>query len=170
MITPIVSPVEITNSHEADRALASLAQCQAEIYLINATLGEAVGRAKALAAQEAAPVQANVTILTNALSMYAEANRGNIMSGNRKSLRLTCGVIGFKAKAVLAAEDWPAVTEALIEAGLPHLVAVRAPEADRAALSKLPDEELAAFGVTRLVTETFYATPAPARVEGGIAA
>lgn len=168
MITPLLTPLEITSAEEADRVLASLVECRAELDLINATLGEAVGRAKDLAAQEAAPVLANVTILEKALEGYARENRAAICNGRRKSLKLTCGSFGYKSRVYLDSEDWAEVAAALAEAGRRALLIIREPEPDHKALAKLDDRELAELGIRRRTVETFYVAPASARVaEGG---
>lgn len=165
MIVPITSPIEIKTRQEADRALASLAECKAEIQLIDASLADSVARAKNIAAQEAAPIQANVIILENALAAFAMNNRDQIVTGKRKSLKLTCGVIGYKSKTDLKANDWGEVAAALAESEQAAYLIFKDPEADKKALAKLEDDELAAWGITRETVETFYAAPAGAKVE-----
>lgn len=164
MIVPITPPLEIKTAREADRALASLVACEAEIKLIDATLAEAVGRATLLAEQEAAPAQANITILKKALEAFAASNRALIVNGRRKSLKLTCGSIGYRTKTDLVADDWAEVAEALIGADQPALLVCADPVADKKALAKLTDDELALWGVRRVAVETFYAAPMVAKV------
>lgn len=166
-ITPFSPPVVVDNKHDADRALASLAECKAELQLIDASLADAVARAKNIAAQEAAPILAKITILEKALETFAADNRGLIVTGKRKSLKLTCGSIGYKSKTDLRAKDWGEVTTALLDDGQVNFLLFKEPEADKKALAKLDDDELAGWGITREVTETFYAAPVVARVEDG---
>ncbi|UQZ89554.1 hypothetical protein C4J81_15465 [Deltaproteobacteria bacterium Smac51] len=166
MITPIITPPEIRTAHEANRALATLAEHKAELDLINGALTDAVSRAKRVAEMESALIISNVTMLEKALEEYAEANRDTIVNGKRKSLKLTCGRIGYKSQSDLVADDWDTVAEALAESEQAAYLIFKNPVADKKALAKLDDVDLAAWGIRREVTETFYAAPDVARVAG----
>lgn len=149
---------------QADDAVRRIAAAQRRLSEIQATLDAEVARAKLAAEQQAGPLAAEITSLTEGLAMWAAANRDTLTDGGRtKTVQLPSGEIGWRIRppSVALSNVKDLVAELLVRGETRFLRTKH--EVDKEALLAQPDAARGLPGVTiRTGIEDFVVTPAGA--------
>jgi phage host-nuclease inhibitor protein Gam len=146
---------------EADRLLGDLGALQRELDHIDADLTATCAAAKLAASKAAAPIADEIRRRFSALGIWAEEHRSRLLEGDRKSVALGQGVIGWRwgmPTVRIARGQEEAVIEELARRALGHLIRTRQ-EVDREAVLRAPELVADLTGIVVEQIETFFAKP-----------
>jgi len=148
----------IRSKEEAEAILADKGRAQARLDALRGRAKEETQGITDRYAQETAPLEAEIIECDQALEAWAKDNLGE-----RKSLKLKTGTVGFRftpAKVVLTVKKLETAVKRILGAGdLDHLVKVER-KPDLKAMAGLPDQVLKGLGFKRQPGEArFFAKP-----------
>ena len=153
---------------ECDEALRMIGEHQRDIAALESVMNEQIANAKTIAADRAAPLQAQVAELELALRDYAQTHRDD-MDG-RKSKLLTFGSVGFRRSTRIslpsAKEKVAAIVARLRAKDMADCVVQPEPRVDKDALKKYGAEQIAEVGATLIVEDVFGYDVDAAKLEG----
>ena len=156
----MASPVPQTIA-EADALLGEIGALQRDIDLAMAACSETVAKAQAAAAEECAPREMKIDAKFKALTAWAAANREALLTGNRRSVKLSQGIIGWRLgnPTVTVKRDKEAgVVAALEEMGLTEFLRI-ATTLDKEAILKNPAGIDGIENIAVDQVESFFAKP-----------
>lgn len=152
---------------DADRLLGEIGALQRRIETIDIELTDAVALAKAEASRKAKPLADELKAKLGVLATWAEASRGELLDGKRRSAAMSQGTIGWRmgmptVKVSRGQEE--ALIATFQRLGLSSLLRERV-ELDKEAILKAPDriEGIAGIGIEQV--ESFWAKPLDVRTE-----
>jgi phage host-nuclease inhibitor protein Gam len=158
------NPLAVTSLDDADGVLLDLANVEREIAEIEIILNKDIEAARQFADDLARPLREKRASLEAALTTYATAGKDSLFK-KAKSIKLTHGVIGFRASdelKTLAKVTWKEVlgrvkgmAAKLKALDLPACVRVKE-EPDKDALRQLPESLREEAGVRIVGKDTFY--------------
>jgi phage host-nuclease inhibitor protein Gam len=149
--------IQILTTNDADAVLAELAQLGRDIDEIEGKLNADIDTLKRKAAAEAAPLQARMGLLENALAVFGLAKKAELFSTVR-SVALNHGTIGFRRSTAIKPQSkwtWEMVLGKLKELGMRDGIRPKE-EVNRDALAEWPDKRLNMVGCRRDEKDTFY--------------
>lgn len=150
-------PLTITSLEEADAVLAKIAARRRFLAVIENNMNEKIDDIKAEAAVLARPHKTDIAELEAALVHYASVNKPEVF-GQRKSLELPFGVIGFRASTklkLIAKHTWERVLQALADNGLVDCIRIKG-EVDKEAMKGLSPEHLKELGCKLVQEDAFF--------------
>ena len=156
-VKPVLQAPAITNTEQADQALAEIAAARREITRMELVFKEETANLKAQLAEDCEPYRQKVASLEQGLLLFATSERETLFA-KRKSLPLTFGTIGFRAASALAtlkkSITWGAVLEKVKELGL-EAIRVKE-ELDKEALKAMSPEKIASVGCKIVQSDDFF--------------
>ena len=156
-VKPVLQAPAITNTEQADQALAEIAAAKREITRMELVFKEETANLKAQLAEDCEPYRQKVASLEQGLLLFATSERETLFA-KRKSLPLTFGTIGFRAASALAtlkkSITWGAVLEKVKELGL-EAIRVKE-ELDKEALKAMSPEKIASVGCKIVQSDDFF--------------
>ena len=158
-------PADITS---AAASLARIGAIQRDLTVAEAALAETVARAKEAAEAAAAPLKAELEMLTRGLQIWAEARREELTQGGRtKTVALSTGEISWRARPPsVRLRDQAAVIETLQRLQLSRFLREKI-EVDREAMLREPALAATVPGVViGSAGEEFVVAPATADLGG----
>lgn len=156
------------DSASAAASLARIGAIQRDLTLADAALAETVAKAKEAAEKAAAPLKAEVELLTRGLQIWAEAHREELTQGGRiKTVTLSTGEIAWRSRPPsVRLRDAAAVIETLQRLQMSRFLREKI-EVDREAMLREPAAAAAVPGVViGSAGEEFVVTPASAELNG----
>lgn len=149
--------IQLHSWQECDEALRAIGEHTRDIAAIENVMNEQIANAKAIAADKAAGLKAQIAELEMALRDYAMAHRDD-MDG-RKSKPLTFGTVGFRRSTRItlpsAKEKIAAIVARLRAKEMTDCIVQPDARVDREALKKYSAEQIAEVGATLTVEDVF---------------
>lgn len=153
---------------EADALLLRVGQLTREIEAIEGRLSTAVEKLKAEAKSKTEALAKEAKAAFAALVAWAETEKEDLLSGGKRSVQMTHGVIGWRwspaAVRVAKGVDEECIVATLQRLELARFVRVRA-ELNREAILEEPAAIDEVPGLTVERSESFYAIPTETQVE-----
>jgi phage host-nuclease inhibitor protein Gam len=152
----------------AAASVARIGAIQRDLTLAEAALGETIAAAKAAAETAAAPLKAELELLTRGVQLWAEAHREELTNGGRtKTVALSTGEIAWRSRPPsVRIRDQAAVIETLQRLQLSRFLREKI-ELDREAMLREPAMAATVPGVTiGSAGEEFVVAPAQADLSG----
>ena len=144
---------KINNLDDANLVLKEIGLLEREIEVIDAGAHKRVAEIKAEAAAQGKPIRKKITELSSLLGAYAEYNRAELFR-DRKSVDLSFGLFGYRKSTSIRVRK--TTVELLKKLKLKGCIRIKE-EADKEALSALPDDQLAQVDAVRKVQDVFFA-------------
>jgi phage host-nuclease inhibitor protein Gam len=154
----------------AAASLARIGVLQRDLVVAEAALAETLADAKAAAEAAAAPLKAEIEMLTRGLQIWAEARRDDLTQGGRvKTFSLSTGDIAWRTRPPsVRLRDPNAVIETLQRMQMGRFLREKI-EIDREAMLREPALAATVPGVTiGSAGEEFVVTPASAYLSGSV--
>lgn len=154
----------------AAASLARIGQLQRDLALSAAALAEVVAKAKEAAEAAAAPLKAEVELLTRGLQIWAEAHRDELTQGGKvKTVTLATGEVAWRSRPPsVRLRDPAAVIETLQRLQLSRFLREKI-EIDREAMLREPAAAASVPGVViGSAGEEFVVSPATAELDGRV--
>lgn len=157
-IKPTLAPVyPIHSLEDVDNALGKIAALKRQIDLVTMGAAEEMDAIKARASAESEPFRQQIAGLELSIGRFAEAEKESLFA-KKKSLRLTFGVIGFRASSKLKTKakwTFERVLATLKDRGMKDFIRVKE-EIDKEKLKCLAPDALSEVGCTVKTEDAFY--------------
>lgn len=150
-----------TSRIEAEDLLAAIGLRVRALEKIDGELTAQVAGLKLIAQAKAEPLAAEVNAMFKALAKWAARERDELLAGDRRSVDLASGTIGWRKtppRVVVADEDIQHVVKQLQKRGLARFLRTEV-NLDKQAILKEPDALLGMDEISVEDGEFFYATP-----------
>ena len=103
-----LAPLKVRNPDQAAAVVGRIGAAQVQLNRLKASLDVAIAQANLAFENAAAPLRTAIEADTELLRGYFDANRASLLTGTKKSVALSTGMIGVKkttAKVVVADTD-----------------------------------------------------------------
>lgn len=150
---------------EAEQMIADIGHLQREVTVIEAAMNEKLAGIKAHFEQRAQPLNEQIERLFQAVFVWAEANRHDLVNGRSKTANLATGTIKWRLtppKVSVSGSD--AVIGFLKELGLTQFIRVKE-EIDKEAILADQDSVKAVKGIGISQKEEFSLIPFESQIE-----
>jgi phage host-nuclease inhibitor protein Gam len=150
--------VIIASIDNVDQALKEIYQQKQKIEAIHTEADNKINAIKDTAAQESLALAERIQKLENGIITFVEKNRNFLLPLNKRSLRLTFGVIGYRLSNKIVIKDMKATLEKIkmLFKSRAKEVIIKKESPDKNALDKWADADLKRIGVKRESDDVFY--------------
>lgn len=149
---------QIANANQADETLAEIASLTRELATIDLEMNTAIDAAKADARDKAAPIQARIKTLGDALGAYATYNKAELFT-KVKTINANHGRYGFRKTSSLKPLPklkWADVLDKVVATkGFAFLLRVKK-ELNKEAIRELPESQMEQLGCRLVRADEFW--------------
>jgi phage host-nuclease inhibitor protein Gam len=148
----IEGSAQVKSLDDANQALAEIGRLTMQLEAIDGKAAEKIGKIKEDAAAKGAEARDRIKDLENALSIYAEYNKGELFK-DRKSITLSYGSIGYRLSTKVSVKS--STLELLKKLFSGKGVRIKE-EVDKEQLKDWDDTDLAQVDAAKVTKDTFY--------------
>jgi phage host-nuclease inhibitor protein Gam len=146
-VTPVAS------LDECDRALARIAEINRQLAAADAVMNRKFDVARAAAAEDSAPLKAELLQLTNGIEAFGESHKSELFSERERSKELAHGFIGFRLSSAISVSK--KTLDLLKQAGKRLAIIVKE-SVDKDVLKTWTEAQLAEYKAKRVTTDKFW--------------